>query len=56
MCLTGWFIVSFLLIPVGYILFFSAIFICNSFRGFAFTLILPDALILRYLKFKIIWP
>ena len=56
MCLTGWFIVSFLLIPVGYILFFSAIFICNSFGGFAFTLILPDALILRYLKFKIIWP
>ncbi len=36
--------------------FFSAIFICNSFCGFAFTLILPDALILRYLKFKIIWP
>lgn len=55
MCLTGWFIVSFLLIPVGYILFFSAIFICNSFRGFAFTLILPDALILRYLKIKICW-
>ena len=36
--------------------FFSAIFICNRFRGFAFTLVLPDALILRYLKFKIIWP
>ena len=36
--------------------FFSAIFICNSFRGFAFTLILPDVLILRYLKIKIIWP
>lgn len=57
MCLTGWFIVSFLLIQVGYILFFfSAIFICNRFRGFAFTLILPDALMLRYLKIKIIWP
>ena len=55
MCLTGWFIVSFLLIPVGYILFLGH-FICNSFRGFAFTLILPDALILRYLKIKIIWP
>ena len=56
MCLTGWFIVSFFVNPGRVHSFFSAIFICNSFRGFAFTLILPDALILRYLKIKIIWP
>lgn len=47
MCPTGWFIVAFLITSVGYILFFSAVLICNHFPGFAFTLISLDALILK---------
>ncbi len=52
----GMFYCGFFVNPSRVHSFFSAIFICNSFRGFAFTLILLDALILRYLKIKIIWP